>query len=261
MQKAPKRPQLNIRARKNDCSALEGFRTIAQHFSSDYEALKYLVSLNNSPQSFECQKCEYCSEIPDEPDYIECHKPVGKQKTSKIKRKREYCYFGCPSSSNGRVEKNQEAKKARLETEISTLEDQKKEVESEIAKLTKELFDLPERIKHAEKIAKPKAEIKQKTEFSKIEPQVKAEPQENVELPAMKTSIEIERITERVMEKQKIVQEPVPDLFEGKEIRCPMTDKNVSITEQCERKCDQAVFCEFYPSIHERKIPEGVIIT
>ena len=151
MEKAPKRHQLNIKTPKNDYSALGDFSAIAQHFPSNYEALKYLISLTKPPQFVEYQECEYCSEIPDEPDYINCHKPFDKQKTCKIKRKRAYCYFQCKSSSIIEVDLNQEAKKARLELEVSTPEKKKKglidkmpKLEPKIAGLRKEDFDLKE---------------------------------------------------------------------------------------------------------------------
>jgi HD superfamily phosphohydrolase len=88
----------------------------------------------------------------------------------------------------------------------------------------------------------------QETQLSKIEPQTKAEAQENAELPAMKTSIETERTTERVIEKQKIVQEAVlPDVFEGKKILCPKTNREVSMKEQCNIKnCKDFLECKVY---------------
>lgn len=270
MQKAPKRHQLSIKFPKDELQTLQDFIAFAQHFPSYRQTLGYLISLGKASPIVEFQTCQHFNEIPDQPDHILCKNEDGK-KTIKRTLTRNYCYSGCSESSIKKVELNQEARKARLDREISTLEEKKKELEPKVTKLTKEFFDLIERIKRAEKIArdenlkqetddlkaKPKTEIKQKDE----EPQVKAEPQEKGELPAMKTSIETERITERVMEKQKIVQEPVlSDLFKGKEILCPMTDKYVSITEQCERKCQTYPVCELYPSINEGKIPEGAKI-
>jgi hypothetical protein len=88
----------------------------------------------------------------------------------------------------------------------------------------------------------------QETQLSKIEPQTKAKPQENAELPAMKTSIETERTTERVIEKQKIVQEAMrPDVLEGKKILCPKTNREVSMKEQCNIKnCKDCLECKIY---------------
>jgi hypothetical protein len=292
MEKTPKRPkryQLLIKASEKDHSALEDFIAIAQHFPTHYEALKYLNSLGKCSPVVEFQQCERFSEIPNNPNYIECRITNEKGKTVDTSiRQKQYCFYGCKSSSIVKVELNQQAKRERLKVEISILEDKKKgltdeikELEPKKAELTSKVNKLESEIKNLIKLKgnyeteiKEKVEIlegltekikdfeEQETQLSKIEPLTRAEPQENAELPAMKTSIETERTTERVIEKQKIVQEPMlPDIFEGKKILCPTTKDYVSITEQCKRKCLDAITCEFYLSINEGKIPEGAKIT
>jgi hypothetical protein len=110
-----------------------------------------------------------------------------------------------------------------------------------------------------EKLLKQPKEIegfeREKTDFSKIEPQVKAEPLAAITQahpPAMETTVEVKAFQTPVV---------VPDVFKGRKILCPMTNEDVSITEQCKRKCVNAFVCEFYPSIYEGKIPEGAKIT
>ena len=161
MEKTPKKHQLLIKGRKYEYSAFEDFIAIAQHFPRHYEVLQYLNSLAKSPQIVECQECGYCSEIPHEPDYIECRKPFQTQKTSKIKRKRAYCYFQCKSSSIVKIELNQQAKKERFEGEVSVLQKKKKGLIDEIPKLESDIVekrkidsDLVEGIKNLRKIAK-----------------------------------------------------------------------------------------------------------
>jgi hypothetical protein len=157
------------------------------------------------------------------------------------------------------VNKALDAKEGReirkLEHEIDTLktakntlegvnEERRKENQTIIEENTRQIDDLKE--KHNIEINKKNYKIETLTK--KIKDFEEKEPQENAELPAMKTSIETERTTERVIEKQKIVQEAVlPDVLEGKKILCPKTNQEVTMKEQCNMKnCKDFLECKVY---------------
>jgi hypothetical protein len=165
MEKTPKRQELCITFRKDQLQIKEDFIAIAQNFSSYAQLLEYLNSLAKSPQFVEYQKCEFFSENPDAPDYIVCLREAVERKSLKfrVNKKREDCFLACRSSSIVKVELNQEAKKTRLDLEVSTLEKKKKSLEDKITKLepqvrefTTKFSDLKTCIGVLEKIARDK---------------------------------------------------------------------------------------------------------
>jgi len=175
MQKAPKRHQLSIKAPRKDHLSLEDFRAIAQHFPSDYEALKYLISVTKSPQFTEHQDCVfYGGEYPDDSKFVICLKEAQKKKGLKFKKfeKREYCYLACPSSYFVKKELNLEAKKIKLEGQVSAFEKKKQGIIDEIKELEltldekkKEDHDLTEGIKNLRKLEKAENWLEQKKEL------------------------------------------------------------------------------------------------
>jgi hypothetical protein len=144
MEKTPKRDELCITFRKDQLQIKEDFIAIAQNFSSYAQLLEYLNSLAKSPQFVEYQKCEFFSENPDAPDYIVCLREAVERKSLKfrVNKKRQDCFLACRSSSIVKVELDQEAKKTRLDLEVSTLQKKKKGLIDEIPKLEQKLIEL-----------------------------------------------------------------------------------------------------------------------
>jgi FtsZ-binding cell division protein ZapB len=267
MEKTPKRHQLCIKFSKDQLQILENFITLSQKFSSYAECLDYLNSLAKSSKIVQFQKCEHFNEIPHQPDYIECEKVLDGKKTITSTKTREYCYFGCPSSSIVKAEVNLALKIEAQKVEFSTLEkkikgfiDEIKELEPKLIEKRKEDHELTEGIKNLQKIrdglreenenltkkhdAKAK-KIKdleeQETQFSKIEPQIKSEPPE-------KTISEPQpQVIKETFEKTKITKEIlIKGVDEGK-ILCPKSGQQVNMKEQCNMpNCPTFLNCKPY---------------
>jgi FtsZ-binding cell division protein ZapB len=268
MEKTPKRHQLSIKFRKDQLQILKDFITLSQKFPSHAEYLDHLISLTKSSKIVQFQQCEHFNEIPQHPDYIECEKPLDGKKTITSTLKREYCYFGCPSSHMVKIELNlalkiqaQTLEASRLEKEKKGFIDEIKELEPKLDEKRKEDHELTEGIKNLQKIrdslrdenenltkkhdAKAK-KIKdleeQETQFSKIEPQIKSEPPERTisepQPQVIKETFEkTEKITKEIL---------IKGVDEGK-ILCPKSGQQVNMKEQCNMpNCPTFLNCKPY---------------